>query len=99
MKRKKKNILIVDDDFNTSSKYKKWLEDEGGFNLTLINDLKVAVVNFKPQNYDLVLIDFKMSIVDGFDLYYKLLEISKSSKRYTIKRIANMFSDFIIDKF
>ena len=33
-----KNILIVDDDVNTSSKYKKWLEEEEGFNLTLIND-------------------------------------------------------------
>ena len=27
----KKNILIVDDDVNTSSKYKKWLEDEEEF--------------------------------------------------------------------
>jgi DNA-binding NtrC family response regulator len=32
-----KNILIVDDDVITSSKYKKLLEEEG-FNLTLIND-------------------------------------------------------------
>jgi DNA-binding NtrC family response regulator len=36
-----KNILIVDDDVNTSSKYKKWLEEEG-FNLTLINDPNIA---------------------------------------------------------
>ena len=36
-----KNILIVDDDVNTSSKYKTWLE-EGGFNLTLINDPDLA---------------------------------------------------------
>ena len=28
----------------------------------------MAKVNVKLQNYDLVLIDFKMSIVDGFDL-------------------------------
>ena len=28
----------------------------------------MAEVNVKLQNYDLVLIDFKMSIVDGFDL-------------------------------
>lgn len=28
-----KNILIVDDDDVTTSKYKKWLEEEG-FNLT-----------------------------------------------------------------
>jgi CheY-like chemotaxis protein len=76
-KEKKKNILIVDDDITTSSKYKKWLEDEGEFNLTLITDPKMAEVNFKPQNYDLVLIGFRMSIVNGFDLYQKLLEISK----------------------
>ena len=42
---KNKNILIVDDDVNTSSKYKKWLEEEG-FNLTLINDPDVAKQNF-----------------------------------------------------
>ncbi len=71
-----KNILIVDDDIKTSLQYKKWLEDEG-FNLTLINDPEVAEVNFKPQNYDLVLIGFRMSVVDGFDLYHKLHEISK----------------------
>ena len=63
---KNKNILIVDDDFNTSSKYKKWLEDEG-FNLTLINDPNIEQ-NFNPENYDLVLIGFRMSVVDGFDV-------------------------------
>ena len=70
------NILIVDDDIKISLQYKKWLEDEG-FNLNLINDPDLAEQNFKPQNYDLVLISFKVSIVDGFDLYHKLLRISK----------------------
>jgi PleD family two-component response regulator len=87
--KKRNNILIVDDDINTSLQYKKWLEDEGGFNLTLINDPEIAEVNFKLQNYDLVLISFRMSIVDGFDLYHKLLEISKNiedtpSKRFRV---------------
>jgi CheY-like chemotaxis protein len=86
--KKRNNILIVDDDINTSLQYKKWLEDEG-FNLKLINDPKIAEVNFKLQNYDLVLISFRMSIVDGFDLYHKLLEISKNiedtpSKRFRV---------------
>ena len=44
-----KNIQIVDDDVNTSSKDKKWLEEEG-FNLTLINDPDVAEQNFNPEN-------------------------------------------------
>ena len=72
-----KNILIVDDDVNTSSKYKKWLEEEEGFNLTLINDPNIAEQNFNPENYDLVLIGFRMSVVDGFDLYHKLHDLSK----------------------
>ena len=42
-----KNILIVDDDVDTSFKYKKWLEDEG-FNLTLINDPYIIELIFKP---------------------------------------------------
>lgn len=77
-----KNILIVDDDIKTSLQYKKWLEEEG-FNLTLINDPDVAEQNFNPENYDLVLIGFRMSVVDGFDLYHKLHEISKKVQQDT----------------
>ena len=77
-----KNILIVDDDVHTSSKYKKWLEEEG-FNLTLINDPYVAEQNFNPENYDLVLIGFRMSVMDGFDLYNKLHDLSKKLRHDT----------------
>jgi CheY-like chemotaxis protein len=77
-----KNILIVDDDTKNSLKYKKWLEDEG-FNLTLINDPEVAEQNFNPENYDLVLIGFRMSVLDGFDLYSKLHAISKKVQQDT----------------
>ncbi|MGZ5471592.1 MAG: response regulator, partial [Nitrososphaeraceae archaeon] len=70
-----KNILIVDDDVDTSLRYKKWLEEEG-FNLTLINDTDLAEKNFNPENYDLVLIGFRMSVMDGFDLYTKLHDLS-----------------------
>ncbi|HJS63603.1 MAG TPA: response regulator [Nitrososphaeraceae archaeon] len=71
-----KNILIVDDDLDTSLRYKKWLEEEG-FNLILINDPQLAEKKFRSQDYDLVLVGFKMSVMDGFDLYNKLLELSK----------------------
>ena len=44
----KRNILIIDDDVETSLKYKKWLEEEKEvFNLTLINDPELAEQNFK----------------------------------------------------
>ena len=72
-----KNILIIDDDVKTSSKYKKWLEGEEGFNSTLIHDPQTAELNFKSTDYDLVLIGFKMSVMDGFNLYDKLNKLSK----------------------
>jgi DNA-binding NtrC family response regulator len=80
---KKKNILIVDDDIESSSKYKKWLEEDGGFNLTLINDPEVAEQIFKPEKYDLVLIGYRMSVIDGFDLYNKLHDLSKRVQQDT----------------
>jgi CheY-like chemotaxis protein len=91
-------ILIVDNDIKTSLKYKKWLEEEG-FNSTLINYSDLAEVNVNLQNYDLVLIDFKMSIVDGFDLYEKLLETSKKGAEEETQskdfRICFLTSSFI----
>ena len=72
-----KNILIVDDDVDTTLRYKKWLEEEEDFNLTLINDPYIIEQNFKPEDYDLVLIGFRMSVMDGFDLYHKLYNLSK----------------------
>ena len=72
-----KSVLIIDDDLKTSSKYKKWLENEEGFTSKLINDLNTAELTFKSTDYDLVLIGFKMSVIDGFNLYDKLHELSK----------------------
>ncbi len=75
----KKNILIVDDDTATSLKYKNGLEDinRESFNNTLINDPNESEQIFKPESYDLVLIGFRMSVIDGFELYHKLHELSK----------------------
>jgi DNA-binding NtrC family response regulator len=78
-----KNILIVDDDVDTSLRYKKWLEEDGGFNLTLINDPFIIEQNFKPEDYDLVLIGFRMSVMDSFELYQKLYEMSKKVQQDT----------------
>ena len=91
-------ILIVDNDIKTSLKYKKWLEEEG-LNSTLINYSEWAEVNVKLQNYDLVLIDFKMSIVDNFDLYEKIRKTSKKSEEEKTQskdfRICFLTSSFI----
>src|SRR5688572_1374571 len=73
-----KKILIIDDDVKTSLKYKEWLESEVGFHSTLINNSQTAESNFKSTDYDLVLIGFRMSTMDGFSLYDKLRKISNN---------------------
>jgi PleD family two-component response regulator len=90
-----KSILIIDDDVKTSSKYKKWLENEEGFNSKLINDPKTAELNFKSTDYDLVLIGFKMSVIAGFKLYDKLHEISKKEDTPKEFRVCFMTSSRI----
>jgi PleD family two-component response regulator len=72
-----KNILIIDDDVKTSAKYKKWLEEEKEFNITLINDPQVAESKFQSTDYDLVLIGFKMSVIDGFNLMINYMKHQK----------------------
>ena len=91
--------MIVDDDLNTSLKYKRWLQEEG-FESTLINDPYVAEQNFNPENYDLVLIGFRMSVIDVVLIFtISFLIYQKSTTGYiTNKRFSNMFYDFIKNK-
>jgi CheY-like chemotaxis protein len=63
-------------------KYKRWLEEDKNFNATL-NDPAVAEQNFNPEDYDLVLIGFRMSVMDGFELYNKLHNLSKKLQKDT----------------
>jgi len=90
-------ILIVDNDIKTSLKYKKMVRGRK-INSTLIN-YSLPEVNVKLQNYDLVLIDFKMSIVDNFDLYEKIRKTSKKSEEEKTQskdfRICFLTSSFI----
>lgn len=84
------NILLVDDDIDTSIKYKEWLKEEG-FNPTVMNDPQTAEREFKPNNYDLVLISFKLSVMDGFNLYEKLRQLEKKVEGNPIKEFRICF--------
>ena len=53
-------LLLVDDEPDAIS-HKRWFE-ANGFELHAFHDPSLAVSNFKPGIYGLVLIDVKMSI-------------------------------------
>ncbi|MER5175280.1 MAG: response regulator [Candidatus Nitrosocosmicus sp.] len=70
----KKKILVVDDEPDLTILCKMILEDEG-FIVDAFTDSLLALSNFKPNFYDLVILDIKMPELDGFELYKKILEL------------------------
>jgi CheY-like chemotaxis protein len=75
----KKKILIVDDDPDVSMSLKHVLETNR-FVADSYNDPLLALQNFKPTYYDLVLLDIKMPEIDGLDLYQKMKNIDEKIK-------------------
>jgi DNA-binding response OmpR family regulator len=74
MDSKKKKILVVDDEPDLTFGCSMVLEDEG-FETDTFNDPLIALSNFKPNNYDLAILDVKMPKMDGFSLYYEIKKI------------------------
>ena len=78
--KEKKRILIVDDEPDIASLFKVGLEYEGGFEVDVYNDPTVALSNYKPGLYDLLLLDIKMPKMSGLELYQKVKEKYKGEK-------------------
>jgi DNA-binding response OmpR family regulator len=70
----KGRILIVDDDPDIGSTFSIGLQDEG-FQVYTYNDPLDVLLNFKPNFYDLLLIDINMPTMNGFELCTKLLKL------------------------
>jgi DNA-binding response OmpR family regulator len=69
-----KRIMVVDDEPDLILFYKMSLEYNGFIVDTFDEPLKV-LSSFKPNYYDLVVLDIKMPHMDGFELYKKLQKI------------------------
>ena len=78
-----KRILIVDDDPDITFTYKLGLEGDYEnnsyskirFEVYTYNYPLVALSEFKPHFYDLLLTDINMPIMNGFELCQKVLEL------------------------
>ena len=75
----KKRILVVDNERDITTTLQVGLED-GGFSVDTFTDPSLALKSFKPNFYDLVLIDIVMPDIDGFDLYERLKKIDPDIK-------------------
>jgi two-component system, OmpR family, response regulator ChvI len=67
-------ILIVDDEPDITLTLGKGLE-QGGYKVDIFNDPLVALSNFRPDTYQLLILDIKMPNMTGFELYRKIKDI------------------------
>jgi two-component system response regulator ResD len=68
-----RKILVVDDDAYITVLLKEGLERKG-FYVDSYNDSQVALQEFKPGFYDLILVDIRMPKLDGFKFYLAVRE-------------------------
>jgi DNA-binding response OmpR family regulator len=71
---KGKRIMVVDDEYDLTLFYKMLLEFHG-FRVDAFNDPGKALSSFKPDYYNLVILDIKMPGMDGFELNEELQKI------------------------
>jgi DNA-binding response OmpR family regulator len=78
-KRLSKVVLIVDDDPDMTSIFSLGLQDEG-FDVHTYNDPLEVLSQFRPNFYDLLLVDISMPKMNGIDLSRQLLELDPNVK-------------------
>ena len=76
-----KRILIVDNDVDVTTTFKVAIEDSNNrIEVYTSNDAVVALSEFKPNFYDLILVDINMPYLNGFELCEKILAIDINVK-------------------
>jgi DNA-binding response OmpR family regulator len=74
-----KRILLVNDEADINTTVLHILEGRG-FKVDSYEDPRLALENFKPQYYDLVVIDSKMPQMNGFAFYKGVKTLDKKVK-------------------
>ncbi len=75
--RSKKKVLVVDDEPDICIVYQIVLND-AGYECVSYTDSVKALQEFRPAYYDLILLDIKMPVLDGFELCKKIRQVDKT---------------------
>jgi PleD family two-component response regulator len=76
-KTRRKRILVVDDEHDICMVYQMVLQDAGFECISYIDPVK-ALREFRPNYYDLILLDIKMPVLNGFELCKKIIELDRT---------------------
>jgi len=86
-------ILLVDDEPDTSMSYQMVLQN-AGYECNSYTDSVKALKEFRPNYYDLCLLDIKMPMLNGFELCKKIREVDKSLYVIFITAAAEYYEKF-----
>ena len=95
---RKGRILIVDDDPDITNSFSLCLEDTGLFEVETCNDTLEALFTIGSNTYDLVLLDIKMPLMNGFELRDKIKKLDSKVKVCFISAF-DPYSDELRDQF
>jgi DNA-binding response OmpR family regulator len=87
----KKRILIVDEEKDVGGTFETMLKNYG-FDTDYFTDPAVALEKFKPNRYDLTILDIKMPKINGFELYDRLKSRDSNVKTLFITALSNVES-------
>ncbi len=74
-----KRILIVDDENDIVYLFALILEDQG-YLVDTYTDPTRALAEFKPNYYDMMILDYRMAGLNGLELYQRIRAIDKSAR-------------------
>ena len=85
----RKRILIVDDEKDVGWTLKLILENYG-FDIDCFTDSATALEKFKPNLYDLIILDIRMAEINGFELYDELKSRDSNIKTLFITALSSV---------
>src|SRR5438067_2048610 len=74
---RRKRILLVDDESDICMVYQIVLED-AGYECMSYTDSVRALQEFRPNYYDLILLDIRMPVLNGFELCRRIIELDRT---------------------
>jgi len=74
-----KTVLLVDDDMDVLESTQYLLMDEG-FDVITAKNGEEAINEFTSNKPDIIFMDIKMPIMNGYDAFYKIKKLDKNAK-------------------
>jgi len=86
-------LLLVDDEVDVMQSFKKGLEIEG-YTVDGYTDSELALANFRPNTYHLLILDINMPKIDGFKLFQQLEKKDPKAKVCFVTAYETYFEAF-----